>query len=279
MTTNQATWLVLAAALAVCGGAQTQEEDGGMDVVIAASADDVPARIRPRVAAYIGTLPEGHRAKVTIGQFFDSGRDVSSNQMEPYIYSLVPVNPKGREDGDEDFTRPDSSAPHRVVPWKDGKREGVEKHFEGWGRDRRVVAEIPWANDEVEGVRRTFHANGQLRSETPYRGGVPHGPSRTYDADGNVTRESVMSKGMRDGTLTDYWPGSGQVKRVIEYRDGKVHGVTREYYRHGRLKREIPFRDDMMHGEEKQYDAEGKLERTRYWRDGDPISQAEFNAR
>jgi antitoxin component YwqK of YwqJK toxin-antitoxin module len=271
--------LTAVACLALTAMLFAQQAEDTLETVVVSSPEEVHPRMRDRVGKFLAELPEGSKVQVTIGQYFDSGQDTSSNQMQPYVYSIVPVDRRNRPDGEELFFKPGGHAAHRIVPWKEGERRGVERHLEGWGRNRRAVVEIPWEDDRVHGVKKTYYPDGTLRSETHYHKGDAHGPSRTYDREGNLTRESNMHKGLRDGVMKDYWPGSTQIKRVIEYRDGKVHGKALEYYRSGVLKREMAFRNDRMHGEEKQYDGEGKLETTRYWIDGEAVAPGEFKER
>ena len=252
-----------------------EDPEGAMQVIVASKAEDVPARCRRIVAKGLEKCAAGYKLRVTLGKFYDFGHSSSTNQFEPYVHSMVPLNAKGRPDGEEQFFHINSSWVKRTVPYVDGKREGIEKHYEG----RKVTVEVPWHKDRVHGVRKMYHPNGKVRSESVYVKGLTEGPTRSYTPEGKVTRESTMRKGKRDGVMTDYWPETGKPKRVIPYDKGKVDGVVREYYRNGQLKREMIFKDDVMHGIEKQYEADGTLVRTRYWKDDDRVSEEEFRGK
>ena len=270
--------VLLAASLVVCG-AHAQEPGEELETVVVAAPGEADARLQNRLKAFFKSVPEGTKVRVTVGRYFDMGRDNSTDDFEPYVNSVVPLDERGKPHGDEEFTKPNNHSVYRTLPWKNGVLDGVERRYEGWGRDRWVEVEIPWVKGKLEGVRRTFHSPEHLRTETTYKNDVADGPSRTFDAEGKLLRESIMKKGKRHGVMTDYWPGTDQVKRVIDYRDGLVHGVMREYYANAQLKREMPFQGDLMHGEEKHFEVDGTVSRLRFWIKGEQVPQDEFKKR
>jgi antitoxin component YwqK of YwqJK toxin-antitoxin module len=276
-----AAWAVLWLAGAPAPAPAAEEErEAGLEVIDTSTVDAVPERTRGRVALFLKELPAGTRVRVTLGRFFDSGHSSSRDTMEPYVYTMVPLDKDGKPHGDEEFMAPRDGVAHRIVPWKNGVKDGIEKVFE---RDPAIQGlyvdtEIPWKAGVVEGTRRTFFPGGRVRTESAYRMGLADGPSTTYDEAGNVVRTSSMKEGRRDGDMIDYWPGTQQVKRSVSYNDGLVEGVAKEFYADGSLKHETPFRGDRMHGVERQYEPDGTVIRTRYWRHGDSITQAEYEA-
>jgi antitoxin component YwqK of YwqJK toxin-antitoxin module len=210
-------------------------------------------------------LPDGYSMKVTLGSFYDFGNSASSGKLEWQPIAWVPVNPDGKEDGVEIRGR-------KRTPWKNGVKHGMQVML----RSGRTVEQIPWEDGVIEGVKKTFHKDGSIQSETPYVDGKQHGLSKTYAKDGRVTRTCMMKHGRRDGQLVDSWPDTGHKRRVINYADGKVEGTVRTYYPNGQLKQEIPFIDDTMHGEEKRYAEDGEPEKSRYWSEGTLVSKSEF---
>ena len=130
------------------------DKDAGSEekVLVVSKVEDVAARLRPRVKKLLEKCPEDYKLRITLGQFFDFGHSSSSNQLEDYVQSAVPVDPEGKPDGVEQFFSPRSPWPHRAVPYKNGAKHGVEKIHEG----KHLKVEIPWENDAINGVRKTF---------------------------------------------------------------------------------------------------------------------------
>lgn len=274
-TAQTLAWLTLLFGAALPVHAQSAAGDGEVDEIIASSPADLPERTRRHAAHAFKKLPDGYSMRVTLGYFFDHGHSASSNQREPYVASLQPLNPAGKADGVETLYEMRNPRPLRTITWKDGEKHGPEIIY----IDGKPETEIPWVKGEIEGVRKTYYPDGSVRSETTYRDNEPHGASKSYAVDGALTRDAQMRNGKRHGTLTDYWSSTGKPRRVIEYREGRVQGVVREYYADGEIKREIPFQDDMMHGEEKEYEVDGSLRHSRFWIEGDRVGRAEFERR
>jgi len=257
--------------------ARAQDADDEVDTLVVASPADAHPRLQRRLAEFFKKLPEGTKVQVSVGQYFDQGQDSSTNQMQPYVASAVPVDAKERPHGEELHWRPRDHTPCRSVVWEKGRKNGLERLYKGWGKGRYGEVEVPWNSGRIDGVKKTYYAAGKLRNETAYKDGMADGPSKSYDADGKVTRVCTMKAGKREGRMTDYWSGTEDVKRAVDYRGGLVHGFMREFYANGQLKREIPFSKDLMHGEEKQLEADGTLTRSRFWLEGESVPPAVFN--
>lgn len=250
--------------------------DGQQTVVIVSKSDDVPERVRRQIAGLLKKkCPAGNKLRVTLGKFYDMGHSSSTNKIEPYIASYVPLNAAGKPDGLEEFITPRSPRPHRTVTYRNGVKHGPETLY----REGKRSTEVPWQEGIITGVRRTYHLNGKVGTETGYVNGVAEGKSQSYDNQGRLSRDCVMKGGQRTGVLTDFWPETGRHRRVIPYDLGKVNGTMREFYANGQLKREMPFRQDALHGVEKQFEADGTPTRTRYWIDGEMVSKDTFAKR
>lgn len=278
MNRCRAYWMAAAmlAVLCVCGG--EADDAGAIQYQDIRSAEQAPPRLQRALHHHWKGLPEGTTVRIGIGQVFDFGHGESSNQLEPALRSFVPLDAAGRPHGEERLIAASGRGEGRevtaIVPWRNGVKHGVEKQFESENGRRFVAVELPWKNGQVDGMRRTYHPDGRLRSETTCRRGVPDGPARTFDAEGALLRESAMKNGRRHGEMKDYWPGTTQVRKVIPYRDGLVEGLVREYYKDGRIKRETEFCNDRMHGEDHHYAADGERVRTVRWKDGDELPAA-----
>jgi antitoxin component YwqK of YwqJK toxin-antitoxin module len=58
-----------------------------------------------------------------------------------------------------------------------------------------------------------------------------------------------------------------------------VVGTTTEYYADCAVKRTLSFKDNRIHGEERLYDPDGTLSRTKYWHNGESVTEEEYRAR
>ncbi len=101
------------------------------------------------------------------------------------------------------------------IPYKDGKREGIEKWYYENGN---LTFEALYKNDILDGVHKSYYKNGKLVSQTTLKNGLPHGIVKNYYK-------------------------SGKLKSEVPYKNGIVHGILKEYYKKGKLKASINFKN------------------------------------
>lgn len=270
-------WLAGVLAAGVLAAAPPSSEEPPEDAITVASLAEVPAtevkNVQQRLLAFLKDLPPGHKVKIVMVNFGGGG-----GAPIRYAQSMTPLGADGQPDGTElgwcDWYR----APVHMVPYKNGKRQGVEKLFtmeqEPW-----LNAEIPWVEGRLHGVRKTYHRSGKTASEATYVNGELTGETRGFSPDGKLIRVAPYVKGKRHGEVTDYWPETGKVQQVVLYTNGQVNGVSHAWYANGQMKWERPFRNNRQHGIERCFDGQGKLEKTKYWVDGDEVDEATFKAR
>ncbi|MDR2904454.1 MAG: toxin-antitoxin system YwqK family antitoxin [Helicobacteraceae bacterium] len=123
-----------------------------------------------------------------------------------------------------------SGTPEYIQALKNGKQEGLTKHFYHSGK---VSGEIPYKNDKREGVEKSFYESGELSSETPYKNGVKDGIAKGYKKDGKLNYERP-------------------------YKNGKLEGIEKIFYEDGRV-REETYKNGFEVGIEEYYDEERKL--------------------
>lgn len=230
--------------------------------------------VKRTIAEVLRGKPAGSKVRLLLGTYTEG----SSRWLVTYLKSIVLLDAQGRPDGNEKYVTNqgvNGIVGYRLVPWKSGTKDGVEKTFV----DEILKEEIPWKAGKIEGLRRSFFADGRVEVETQYVDGEANGPTRIYASDGSLIREGTMKNGKRDGTMTEYWPGTKQTKRVVKYRDGQAAGLVREFYLSGKLKREVAMQNESYHGEDKLYNEDGKLTQTRYWSNGDMVTKEAFEAK
>lgn len=218
-------------------------------------------------------LPEGHKVRVTAKRIFDPSNRVHFDAPQ----KAVAIDQEGQKHGEENFLNHYATEVLKTVTWKHGVKHGPEKHWATANRKRYARTVIPWKDGKVDGVRRTYFPNGQVMVEVTYDNGVPVGHSTTYDQQGRVVRKTQFKDGLRHGERVDFFPP--QVRRRIPMKHGEVHGVVKEFDKQGNLVREIPFQHDLQHGVEKTYNNNGEVKETRYWLEGNPVSEREYRRR
>ncbi|MDA1137032.1 MAG: hypothetical protein O3B01_00495 [Planctomycetota bacterium] len=224
----------------------------------------------PEVKKMLEEIPANYlvEPKVLYTWSDDEGKPI------PRLISLVPLNPVGKPDGNAHYF----GVEERIVPFRNGQKEGTEKSYMVVGREHRVVSETPWKNGKIDGVKKVFHrANDKLYMEVSYEDGQRQGVEKTYDLPGRLIKTTPYKDDRPHGEVVEYYAGTNQSKKVIPFRNGKVHGVVREFYENGTLKRELPAQDDRFHGIEKAYDEKGQLTRTRYWLDDEIVSKEKYS--
>jgi antitoxin component YwqK of YwqJK toxin-antitoxin module len=223
----------------------------------------------PAVQQMLKGLPTNYKIEPKIQYIWsdDEGKPL------PHLISLVPLNPKGKPDGAARYF----GGEERIVPFRNGKKEGTEKSFSLAERERRLVSETPWKRGKIHGMKKVYHrSNSKLYMEVTYEKGQRQGMEKTYDLPGRLIKATPYKDNKTHGKVIEYHAGTKQAKKVIPFRSGKVHGVVCEYYEDGSLKRELPAQDDRFHGIEKAFDEKGQPTRTRYWLDDEIVSKEEF---
>ncbi len=287
MKIGLAVWCALAAVAGEPLFDLGDDEGGGTAdrIVMVSSVDDlalqgVSGPGAKEVGAVVGQVlkqnPDATRVRVLYG----AGTEGSTRHTYVYPRSVTPLDSQNRPHGVEWLATQisinyDNLSNHRLVPWKNGTRDGVAREFS----DGKLAAEIPWRDGRMHGTRRVYFPDGKVKSETQYVDGLAEKRAVIWDGSGKLMSECTMKAGKRHGAMTEYWPGTDQIQRTASYKNDRLDGVVREFYRNGKLKRERRFRDDKAHGEDRIFGEGGNVTNERYWFDGDPVSKEAFKNR
>lgn len=77
------------------------------------------------------------------------------------------------------------------VDFIDGLKDGIYYKY-----DRgKVVHEMNYSNDAIQGLFRRYYSNGNLQEESNYSNGVLDGIAKWYDQQGNITLEYTYENG------------------------------------------------------------------------------------
>lgn len=264
--------LVFLAALAV---AATEQEESSRSAQqrIKAEPQHLTRLLRdPRVKKMLKELPADHNIQPEIRYSWSD----DEHKRVPKIVALYALGPKGKRDGPSYLF----GAGKRVIPYKNGQKDGVERRYRtvrGKSSEERLVAEIPWNKGKIDGLKKLYHrANGKLWMKVPFEKGEREGKAEVYDLPGRLQKVIPYKNDEMHGKVIEYYPEKGKKRKVIPFVHGKVEGEICEYFADGKLKRKLPAKDGLFHGVEKQYDEKGELVRTRYWWKDEPVSLEKY---
>lgn len=130
----------------------------------------------------------------------------------------------------------DAEVTDQYIAW--GGKKCQDYYLRGSDRSdlKSLVAKELFENDvmverklydmgKLHGVQRTWHLNGQLKSESPYLKGVRHGTFKHWDEKGNLIGKYNLTKGVGKKMVFD----SNGVLRLFEsYLNNKLHGLRIE---------------------------------------------------
>lgn len=239
---------------------------------------ELPSNLDPNATAILLEFRKSLAPGYTLRPAFKQEFSQKHEKVISRLIAVTPVDPDGRVDGNE--LHYEGSSMVRTVPFVRGVKEGVEYRYHDRWEERKfhriVIAEIPWKDGKIEGVKKLSYPTGQIRSETPHANGVPHGVAREYDLPGKLVKSTPYENGKRHGEMIDYWSSTGKPSRIIPYEADRIEGLIRETYDSGKLKKEVSAHDDRFHGVEKQYDEEGKLIKKRFWIDDKEVPEEDF---
>ena len=144
----------------------------------------------------------------------------------------------------------------KETPYKDGKRNGVEKMYYPGGQLR---GEIPWYDDnKVNGILRWYYENGQVREEYPYVNNILNGIEKHYYENGQLWYQIPWVDSKKNGTEKYYYE-DGKLSKEIPYVDGKKNGTEKWYYESGQLSHKVGWLDGFLHGQNIEYSEDGKI--------------------
>ena len=96
----------------------------------------------------------------------------------------------------------------------------VEKIYLGSGDSLVLVAEVPYKNGVLHGVKKNYDGNRTLLSEIPYVNGKVNGTKRSYYESGAIWMESQVENDKKEGIETWYHPNG-----IVAHHTTFVNGV------------------------------------------------------
>ncbi|MCF0222626.1 MAG: toxin-antitoxin system YwqK family antitoxin [Fibrobacter sp.] len=128
-------------------------------------------------------------------------------------------------------------------------REGVSISYHPNGK---VAVEAPYKNGKLDGVLRTYFENGNLWQTVGYRGGIEEGFSITYFENGSKKSREAYKNGVLDGAVEEFYEND-KLRRRLPYKNGQLHGVAKVFDEHGAVVEEMNFQFGLRHGTYRRY--------------------------
>ncbi len=126
------------------------------------------------------------------------------------------------------------------------------------GRVSRIYTVLK-GTDVREGVSLTYHPNGKLAVEAPYKNGKLEGVFRAFTEDGKLRETIGYKDGEEEGFSIHYYE-NGKKKNRERYTRGTLNGMSEDWYENGKLRRQIPYENGQIHGVVKLYNEMGQIE-------------------
>ena len=97
-------------------------------------------------------------------------------------------------------------------------------------------------NGKLNGRRKMYYENGNLKLDRYYKNGIENGSSKEYFDDGTLKQSGIFKDGLEHGKWEMYFP-NGQLRQSATFQRGKMIGETFTYYSTGKLKSKGTFDD------------------------------------
>ena len=145
----------------------------------------------------------------------------------------------------------EDGSPSRVYTVLKGTdiREGVSLSYHPNGK---IAIEAPYKNGKLDGVFKSYYDNGNLWQTIGYKNGIEEGFTTTYFENGAKKSKEVYREGILDG-LSEEWDDQGKMRRKLPYVKGQLHGVAKVFDDLGGLKEEMTFEHGLRHGAYRRY--------------------------
>ena len=175
-----------------------------------------------------------------------------------------------------------SSGQEFIYQYENNRKNGPhEVYLTDQAGVRKLLAEMIYVNDKLQGDLVEYGAIGKSRSVTPFIDGVREGIAKVFNERGIVILEIPYAAGKREGVVSEYYP-NGTLKKqltfVADKRDGqeiafspngkisgksyykrdKLDGAVQEWNEHEVLIYEAHYKEGLKNGEVKKYFDNGK---------------------
>ncbi|RUO25847.1 hypothetical protein CWE09_03710 [Aliidiomarina minuta] len=119
--------------------------------------------------------------------------------------------------------------------------------------------EAPYRDDQVHGLYVTYYEDGQLLREQHVEHNERHGPYKSYYPSGQQRLQNHYVNGSKEGE-EKRWNDEGVLVARRHYKDGRLHGLSEQYFEDGQIKSRGEYDMRSQVGEHKSWYANGTLQ-------------------
>ena len=130
-----------------------------------------------------------------------------------------------------------------------------EKHFRkgkphgSWllymANGKNLSAKETYLDGQLNGLRTTYHLNGQKKTEEMWKFDMLTGPVKNFYEDGKLLSQCDFRGNRMHGLYTSYWP-NGKIKEQGEYVANKKHKEWKEFDEEGKLVKSLMFKAGIL---------------------------------
>jgi len=85
------------------------------------------------------------------------------------------------------------------TPYKNGKRNGIDKNFYESGT---LWYDIPYVDGNKHGIEHIYYTSGSIMCEVPYKYGIKHGVEKYYDKyNSNILSATLYDNGKKVSSI------------------------------------------------------------------------------
>ncbi len=127
------------------------------------------------------------------------------------------------------------------------------------GTKAKLMAEVPFKSDLIEGEVKEYYPSGRLQSKAKYKNGILNGSLMTFYESGIGKIEEYYKDGVKNGKSFEYFE-NGMTKENAYFVGGIREGMSMTFHRSGKKKAAGRFHAGKKEGLWEHYSEQGILE-------------------
>ena len=122
-----------------------------------------------------------------------------------------------------------------------------EQLFDRFCSEITKVERMQWLNKTTVEVNKYYYKSGVLKSEIPYKNDQRDGIQKEYYESGAIYWEIPYKNGKKNGIVKEYYE-SGEIMSEVPYENGKINGIEKGYFRSGKIAYTAKYKAGVLKG-------------------------------